>query len=278
MKIDAAIVLYNPKEEYLDYLREYSKHFFNVYFIDNSIEDDSLIIDKLKVFSNNHIIKFNDNKGIAYALKCGVNKAIEDNADYVLTMDQDSIFPFEKLEIIKNILEKNTDYGIIGLNFNSNETDINIVEVPWWLTSGNFISLSWYKKLKQGFDERLFIDAVDQDICYSFKEINASVGYIKGISIKHEIGYPKTINLIFKKIHSLNYNPIRYYYIFRNNYYLYYYRDKKFFKSGLFFAKYNMFFKILFFEENKKKKLRACKLGKKDGKACKLGKCLYDFN
>lgn len=277
MRIDAIIVLYNPKKEYLNSLKKYSNYFSNVYFFDNSTEDDSPIIDELRKKSNNCIVKFNENKGIAYALKDGVSKAIDDNADYVLTMDQDSIFPFEKLETIKGILKKNTNYGIIGLNFNSNETDSNIVDTSWWLTSGNFISISWYKKLKHGFDERLFIDAVDQDICYSFKEINAKVGYIKGISIKHEIGNPKTINLVFKKIHSLNYNPIRYYYIFRNNYYLYYHRDKKFFKSGLYFAKYNMFFKILFFEDNKRKKLRACRLGKKDGKTCKLGRCLYDL-
>lgn len=278
MKIDVAIVLFNPKKEYLEYLKEYANYFSNVYFLDNSTEDDTLIIDELNKVSNNNILKFNENKGIAYALKLGVEKAIDDGADYILTMDQDSIFPFVKLETIKEIIQKNTDYGIIGLNFNSNETELCIVDTSWWLTSGNFISISWYKKLKQGFDERLFIDAVDQDICYSFKEINARIGYIKGVSIKHEIGHPKTINLIFKKIHSLNYNPIRYYYIFRNNYYLYYHRNKKFFKSGLYFAKYNMFFKILFLEENKKSKFRACKLGKRDGKACKLGKCSYNFN
>ncbi len=277
MKLDAIIVLYNPKNEFLDHLMEYSRYFSDVYFLDNSEIPNSLINDELRKSQNNHVIEFKENKGIAYALKHGMEKAMGNDIDYVLTMDQDSIFPFDRLDTIMKILEKNTNYGIIGLNFNSDETDISLVDVPWWLTSGNFISNRWYKELKQGFDERLFIDAVDQDICHSFREINAKVGYIKGISIKHQIGNPKTINLGFRKIHSLNYDPVRYYYIFRNNYFLYFHKDRKFFRSGLHFAKYNMFLKILFFEENKMRKLKACRLGKKDGKDGRLGKCTHNF-
>lgn len=273
MKIDVIVVLFNPKDTYLPHLKKYADIFSNVFFMDNSTEKNDFLVEELKKNPKNHIIDLHGNQGIAFALKKGMEISIKDSADYVLTMDQDSIFPIDRYSEIMAVLTKYPYYGIIGLNFNSNNKGLIVEDTDWWLTSGNFINVSLYQKIDKGFDERLFIDAVDQDICHSFHKKGYRIGFIPGISIIHEIGQPKEFKILGKIFHTLNYNPIRYYYIFRNNYYLYYHKDRQFFKSGLHFAKYNMFFKILLLEKNKIPKLKACRLGKKDGKRGTLGPC-----
>lgn len=53
-------------------------------------------------------------------------------------MDQDSIFPAEKIDIVKTYLEKySKEYEIIGLNFNSDSLNPKLV-VEHFLTLGNF--------------------------------------------------------------------------------------------------------------------------------------------
>ena len=277
MNIITLIVLYNPKKEYMDHYLPLFDFSSKVIFLDNSTKIDEELIKKIKAQDNAIYISMNGNQGIAKALKVGVRKAIEENADYALTLDQDSIFPTDRINEIKTILEANEDnnYGIIGLNFNSQETSLEIEDVKWWLTSGNFINLKRYLRLKQGFDENLFIDGVDNAIGYQFHQIGCKVGYIKGISLTHTIGNPKVIHLGKLKFSLLNYNPIRYYYIFRNINYLYS-LDKKFFKQDKHNIDRIMYFKVLLFEKDKRKKLKAIKYGRRDAKKKLLGPCNHE--
>ena len=277
MKIDTLVVLYNPKEEYLSYyipLFTFSEH---VIFVDNSTSYNESLISELKKYSNFIYISLHGNQGVAKALKEGTKLAIKNSADYLLTLDQDSIFPINKIDEIKEILIKHEkeNYGIIGLNFNSNERGNEIQDKRWWLTSGNFINLEAYKKLKVGFREELFIDGVDTDIGYQFHQIDYKVGYIKGISLIHNMGDPKKIGFGKLSFTLLNYSPIRYYYIFRNINYLYS-LDSKFFKVDKRNIDWKMYLKVLFFEKNKKKNLKAISLGRKDAKNNVLGRCSYD--
>lgn len=275
MKISTIVVLYNPKEQFFESFKRYADFSENIIFCDNS--DDGRIQYNKRMVSNiskSVYINLCGNQGIAYALKKGMDEAKKRNADYVLTMDQDSSFPSEKIEDIKKILEKETEYGVIGLNFNSDNNgtidDYEINDVRWWLTSGNFIKVECYNKTG-GFDPSLFIDCVDADICYKMHKEGFKVGYIKNISIKHTIGNPTTLNFLGFKFNTLNYNPVRYYYIFRNNFYLHSI-DRKFFRKDYFNVFVKVRLKILLFEKNKKEKFSAIKLGIKDGKIKKLGK------
>ena len=183
MKINAIIVLYNPKDEFLSHYEEMSSFFDTVFFIDNSTNPNEWLIKELKKVKNFKHISLGENRGISFALNEGMNEAIKDNPDYILTMDQDSRFPVERMDDIKDILEKNLDskFGIISVNYNSEENEFNLREVPWWITSGNFINVKAYKSLPQGFNVDLFIDAVDQDFCHSFIKAGYKIGVIPGI-------------------------------------------------------------------------------------------------
>jgi rhamnosyltransferase len=275
MKLYTLIVLYNPTSIFLDHFAGYFSFSDKVLFIDNS--DKINIKDQLlSLYPQAVYISLSGNQGIAKALKTGMNYSIKDKADYVLTMDQDTVFPFNRINEIKDIISSHPEYGLLGLNFNSSETSLEIQNVPWWLTSGNFINVSNYASLKKGFNEDLFIDSVDADLCHSFYSQGYKIGYIKGISITQTMGKPKVYKFGFISFTALNYTPIRYYYMFRNNYYLYH-QDKKFYRKTyqrlMWFTKP----KILFFEDNKKANRKAIRLGIKDAKKGILGKCPHSL-
>lgn len=278
MKLNSVIVLYNPSDEFLVRYKEMVPYFNGVFFIDNSTAPNEKIVEEIKQMKNANYVSLNGNQGIAFALKVGMKKALENNPDYVLTLDQDSRFPVEKMEMLKEILQKETDgeFGIIGLNVNSTETDLKIKEVPWIITSGNFINVNYYKKLNSSFNEQLFIDGVDQDFCHRFHQAGYKIGMIPGISLEHQIGNPVYHRILWKKFSTFNYPVFRYYYMFRNYYYLHK-QDRGFYKKEFRKIKYYQTFKILFYEKNKKAKFRAAKLGKKDAKKGVLGPCKHEL-
>ena len=278
MKINSIIVLFNPSDKFLPRYQEMVPYFDRVFFIDNSTTTNEGLVNEIKKMKNVSYFSLGGNKGIAYALKFGMEKALEDNPDYVLTLDQDSRFPVEKIGTVKEILarELDSDYGIIGLNVNSDETDLTIRDVPWIITSGNFINIKNYKKLERGFNEDLFIDGVDQDFCHRFYNAGLKIGMIPGISLEHQIGNPIYHRILWKKFSTFNYPVFRYYYMFRNYHYLHKV-DRSFYKKEFRKIKYFQTFKILFYEKNKKAKFRAAKLGKKDAKKGVLGPCGHEL-
>jgi rhamnosyltransferase len=277
MKIVTIVALYQPKEEYLSNYYGYAAFSDRILFIDNSDKEESKIVEELSRIPKATYLSLKGNQGIAKALKQGMDIACQEKADYALTMDQDSLFPFDRFSTIKTILENNLDspYGIIGLNFNSQETSLSLKTVRWWLTSGNFISVKKYVTLGQGFDERLFIDGVDADIGHSFAKKGYRIGYIPGISLIHHMGEPRKIRIGFIHFSTLNYSPLRYYYIFRNNNYLYS-QDKAFFRKDRFNVNVKIYWKVRFFEKDKKKKLLAMRYGKQDARKALLGKCNHN--
>ena len=276
MKIAVSITLFNPKDVNFEYYNEYSKYFDMVYFIDNSIKSN----DYLKTLVSKKKVRFisnNDNLGIGSALNKALSMAKMDGIDILLTMDQDSFFPFDKLNEIKDILNKyfHSNYAILGMNLNHTFEGNEIINKEWVITSGNFIYLNKIGDIK--FNEKLFIDCVDTEFCVNLAKKSLKVGYFCNYFIKHTIGNPSYINLLFCKIKKFNYNPLRYYYIFRNITYLFRIDKNRVYSKLFYKTRILWFFEILFFEKNKKKNLKAIKLGIQDGKRAKLGKCVYNF-
>ena len=270
MKIDAVVVFYNPTIEMIDNIKKYYSFIEHLFVVDNSCTSNEEVVKAIKELEKATYIPLGENKGIGYALKVGLEKVKEDNADICLTMDQDSIFPSDRWNEVKEYLEKNIkDYAIIGLNFNKTETKKGLVEVKTLLTSGNFINMSDYCKIK-GFNEELFIDCVDFELCEQFHNINRKIAYINEISLIHQMGDNPIRKRFFGiPITCLNHSPIRYYYRYRNGYYLYH-KNKKFYKNLK-----NQFFsiklKVVLYEPNKKEKMKMMSRGIKDAKRNILG-------
>ena len=158
MIIDGVVVLYNPDIEVVENIKSYQSFLRKLFVIDNSTSYNEEVINKLKEYPNIVYVSLDGNKGIAKALKEGLELSIKDKADFTLTMDQDSIFPSEKLDVVKTYLEKySSEYATIGLNFNSDSKEAKLVEEQFLLTSGNFIKNEDYQKIEGFKEEQLAI-------------------------------------------------------------------------------------------------------------------------
>ena len=272
MKIDGIVVLYNPEMDVYDNISRYINLVNHLFVMDNADKKNEELNIKLKEHKNVTYVDLNGNKGIAQALKDGMDLAIKDGADYALTMDQDSKFPTDKYENILKYITDNQDYGIIGLNFNKTEDETpGLVDFEFWLTSGNFIKVSDYKNVR-GFNPELFIDCVDFDLYEQFWSKGIKMAYINEISIIHKIGNAEKHKFFGKTVEAMNHGSlVRYYYRYRNITYLYRYVNKKFYKKQYLKDMRNQRVKILLYEKNRCAKFKMIRKGSRDGKKKILG-------
>ena len=92
LNICGVVVLYNPDNSILDNIQSYISCIDKLYVIDNSDDINCEIAEAIQNIHKCIYISNNGNHGIAQALNVGVNKAIANRSDWVLTMDQDSRF------------------------------------------------------------------------------------------------------------------------------------------------------------------------------------------
>lgn len=270
MKIVVSVVLYNPSKENVEHALKLADYFDEVYLFDNS--DKNL---ELKAKSNVIYTPYLENKGIAFALEDGLQKAIKGKADFLLTLDQDSVYPFEKhQDIVKRLEKMNLAKDAIFALTTDHDYQENRSKkeelVQDAITSGNFLNVSLLSKNDIHFPTELFIDYVDFEFCRRVLEKELNIIQSHEYYICHKIGNPIHKNILGIKFDCMNHSPIRYYYRFRNAYYLkkaypkYY---KKLAHKTLFTEK----IKMRLFEPNKKEKNKMIRLGIKDAKMSKLG-------
>lgn len=281
MKLACVVVFYNETKDEVENLIRYLEFVDKLYVFDNSEKINDDYVSLIHNMDKTEYISFNSNMGIAYALKYCTDKAINEKFDYILTMDQDSIFPNDYFSTIKKILASYLDenVGIISLNNSKNLTIYSenlkpsLIESRQIITSGSFINLKKYKEI-DGFNKDLFIDSVDFDLNRQFIEKGIKIYQIENICIKHKVGNPKKRKFLFFNIYSYNHSPIRYYYLFRNVFYLYKHHKKYFLKKYL--RVHWTYLKMLYVDDNRKEKKRFIKLGIKDAKKNIMGK--YNHN
>ena len=219
IKVIAGIVTYNPNLTKLrENLSAVVTQVTHTVIIDNGSENANDIKELATGFSNVEVIFNAENRGIASALNQIFNKASDEAAEYVITLDQDSeIYP----DLIKTYLE----YECLGDSFTCLRRDRNfLVEsgekeeieyVESCITSGNLVKLDAWKAVG-GFNERLFIDMVDVDFCYRLNAKGYRIVRINRYGMLHEIGDGSYISLFGRKHFTGNYSAFRKYYIFRN--------------------------------------------------------------
>ena len=270
--VGSCTVLYNPNESVLTNLNSYSNCVDVSVVVDNS-DTKNEISQSLKNDPNFIYIDMDGNKGIAAALNKGIEYLNSKNIDFALTMDQDSLFPTKYYpNILKLVNKYKTDYSVIGLNFNQDNGGLDeIIEVPYWITSGNFVNISDFMSVG-GFMNELLIDYVDFELGYKFKKNGFKICYLKDFSLKHTIGNPIEIHLFGKTYYAMNHSPIRYYYRYRNAYYLYHFVDRQFFKKEYYKEMIVNTLKMLIYEKNQKVKFSMIRKGIQDAKCKKMGK------
>ena len=224
MEIIAGIVLYNPDVDRLKENIEAIAHQVDKLVF---IENGSIRLDYIdEINCKNGVFIYNkENLGIAHALNQILNYAANNNYEWALTLDQDSVASPNLIQVFAKYVRK--DIGIIcpkvlDRNF-SVEADNDIrplVEVNECITSGSLTNVEAWKKYG-GFDDQMFIDWVDWDFCYGLKKIGYRIVKTNETSILHELGEnTRTMQIFGKERLVIHRPPFRTYYIHRNMVYL----------------------------------------------------------
>ena len=285
MKFCGVVVWYNPATDVLDNINSYITEIEKLYIIDNSKYSHINLLADYKYQNKCKYIPLHKNLGLAYTLNVGCKKAIKDRFDYILTMDQDSMFEPTAVSKLKVAAQKDERYGIICPNvksiYHDEKTNLDKVaylkwkkeefkEISWTMTSGSLTSLKAYTDVG-GFDDDLFIAHIDIDFCIRLKQNNWKILMVGPAVIKQRFGNSKPVRILWKKVHPSFANPVRTYYLFRNQKYLEMKYGKEIHKFiGVDLWKF--FVKITLFEKQKLKKYLMMLQGYRDAKANRMGK------
>jgi rhamnosyltransferase len=212
-----------------------------------------------------------NNLGIAKALNIGCERALDDGIKWVLTMDQDSLFEKNKikryLKIAKQKFNDNSKLAIIAPNVGVTNKDQYCNKV---ITSGNILNLKAYQEVG-GFNNSLFIDEVDHEICFRLIKKGFKILKLGQVHMKHQLGDTKEYKILFFKFSAMNHSYVRKYYIFRNRFLM----RKRFpeFTKGYLKTCIEDMIKVILVEDDKIRKLKFILRGICDYKKGILGKC-----
>ena len=217
------------------------------------------------------------NLGIAKALNVGFKKAQEFSADWVLTMDQDSILPTNILSEFQKYIPHLDKPAVLAPQLNmydgeNKQPSDDYEELTEALTSGSLISMeSWCES--GGFREDLFIDGVDSEYCKHVRLLGYHVYQINSVVMQHQLGRTQEIKFFGKHLfYVTHHNYLRHYYMQRNSLEIarmYYGKLPE--NQSRISIPYKSILKIIFFEDNKLLKLWARYQGFCDYKKRKFG-------
>ena len=257
-----------------------------IYIIDNTNNQIKFFKkpyhEKIKTFY------FNKNTGIAYAQNVGINKAIEEGAEYIILSDQDTIYPenyvSEMLKCFED--EKVAAAGPMFVDTHTGNRQFFIVadkfrfkkiypksgkyEVLQLIASGTMIKVSALKEI--GFmREEFFIDWVDMEWCWrAIKKGYKLIGNADVI-VYHQHG-ENSVSFLGKEITIRK--SWRYYYTIRNGIYLSVYSDllSPYLRTLLFIKTLRNTFLYPFLTNPRLESLKYSMLGLYHGLIGKLGK------
>jgi len=286
LKIYAGIITYNPDMDKLKAnVTAVLSQVDGLIVVDNGSSNLSDI--KTLISSSEDsitLIENPDNKGVAYALNQIFKYADSESVDWVLTLDDDSqcypnlvgmykeFIDSNKVENLASLTclredrkykEKNLSNIIGGADTVQFSQDFSFVDTC--ITSGNLVSVDAWMKVK-GFNNKLFIDMVDDDFCLRLRGTGYNIVRISEVGYLHELGNDIIkVRFLGREKTVFAYSLKRKYYTARNVRYI-----VKTYNLGL-LNNYNTYLikrilGTLLYEKNKIKGLKAYIKGYKAGK------------
>ena len=200
-----------------------------------------------------------------------MNYAYEHNYKWYLTLDQDSVAPSNLIESYLMHIEDSCALitcRVIDRNFESTSQFSNTEYVNTCITSACFNNTD-ICRLLGGYDDVLFIDSVDHDLCFRVRKFGFKILRVNTVALFHELGHSKKVCLLGKHFVVYNHTPIRSYYIFRNRIYLG--RKYHFLLNSIKYILIRLLL-IIGYEKDKSEKIRLAIKGVFDGFNMKLDK------
>lgn len=271
MKVAAGVVLYNPEIERLEKnIKSVATQVDEIIFFDNGSRNINQILNYLKEENLNYqILTSSENLGIAHALNQICEVAYKKGYNWILTLDQDTV-------ISKNLILKYSKYldlpdvgqlSCVYKDRNAEELkdkiNAEVIEVKECITSGALLNLRALFEVG-GFDEKLFIDYVDFDLCYALDQKGYKTYRISYVGMLHEIGHITSVRFFNRKLELFNHNAFRHYYRCRN--FIIFSRRYNLLKNReAVYIQFKAWIRVLLYENKKIDKTRAMFKGIHDG-------------
>lgn len=228
MKIGAVVILYHPDNGLNERLLTYLPFVDKLFVFDNSEKKDyrnlvtALPLQEKITYHSDH-----ENKGISVRLNQAAKIAIDEQFDWLLTMDQDSYFAKDNfqnfLTCLKNYTERENvaAFGIQYLDPASQSPNCHAHETNHLITSGSILNLNLFLSIGE-FDVKLFIDQVDSEYCYRAIRKGYRVIQFNNIYLQHSLGKQSSYRSLksLKKTKRSLHSPLRLYYMTRNYFYM----------------------------------------------------------
>ena len=275
-KIVSGIVLYNPEIERLQQnIEAILPQVDRIILFNNGSVNIKKIKYLIKKYNKGKIelLEAKNNEGVAKALNEISKVAYKENFQWLLTLDQDTVVKGNLINIYRrylklpNLGQLSCDYQDVNLPTKKQDKfakDNMIKNVRKCITSGTLININALKEVG-GFDEKLFIDKVDDDISYLLREKGYCNYKINVLGMMHELGKIKKKEIFGKEVMTSNYNAFRRYYIARNNIIISRrYANEESMKQNL-IDQLKEWILILLFEDDKLNKSKAITRGIYDG-------------
>lgn len=137
------------------------------------------------------LIESDSNKGIAVALNVLARTAREDGYTHLILLDQDSVVSSNMVETL--VLYADDDVAIVGPQIRDRnvvyleEFNSEVFPIAKVITSGALLNLSIHQVVG-GYDERLFVDLVDDEYCYNARLHGYKIMKCNETYITHELG------------------------------------------------------------------------------------------
>lgn len=277
-KILAVVITYNPEIELL--IKDIESFYQNVdktLIWDNSEEIVSSIIRRKVINKFDNIIFLGDgfNKGISHGLNIGWKYAVEHNFDFLLTMDDDSVFvDFKTYK--KRVLNRIKQTGVLALygplTNNVMPTEDSFSKKHHLITSGMLVPIHLLNKAG-GYCNNFLVDGIDIELCIRLRKLGYDSFMDNKSRLIQKYGNPISRKILGFTLQSANYSPTRLYEIFRNHIIILreydYPRDLLWHIIRLYLLGF-VVKGILFVDHNKKQKLIAVYKGMKSGIHYKL--------
>jgi len=222
--IAAIVVLYHPGRDAIDNTVAISGQVGRVYAVDNTETVDPTVAGTLGAFPNVVYMPMGGNTGIAAALNAGMERARDGGHAWVVTLDQDSTVPaglVDELAACLRACEPDRPVGIVAPVYAMEggpapETFSGCRETLTVITSGDLLSVEAWNAVGR-FDESLFIDQVDHDLCLRLHLGGYAVLECGSALLPHRIG-----DLVERRlrgpVYVSNHSALRRYYITRNRF------------------------------------------------------------
>lgn len=210
IKIASVITVYKRLKLLEDNIKSIVNAVDRIVLWRNSNEDLSYI----KAISDKIILM---GTGENLLISCPLNKVLEwcsnNSYDYLLTMDQDSVWCdcCGFIEAVKR--NKHTDVAIYAPNINGEiKTDVDIMDTDYVITSGSLISVPIAREVG-GFNEKYGIYWVDGEFAFKIRNAGYRIVKLTRFILKHKLGNPTKTIFGFT---TSNYSSFIYFILFRN--------------------------------------------------------------